>query len=143
MKREEGISLIEILAAIVLTSIVAILLYSIVTNSTKSYDQQINANNEVNDAAFALKVITKELRKKDSVTLVGPNCLFASETKPPNETTLFCLDGTTLKQDGKPLVDHIQSFNVTNSTAGVVTIKIVTGAGRISATEIVLRKGDT
>ena len=65
MKRsnEAGITLIETVAVTVIIAIVSLLIYSIIHQSQTNFHKQNNVNKDINDAAYALKVITKEIRK--------------------------------------------------------------------------------
>ncbi|WP_299510788.1 prepilin-type N-terminal cleavage/methylation domain-containing protein [uncultured Rummeliibacillus sp.] len=63
LHNEKGISLVEILAAIVIMSILSILILYLLTKSTTQYNEQLNEANQLNDISYVLKIITKEIRK--------------------------------------------------------------------------------
>ena len=60
---QAGITLIETVAVTVIIAIVSLLIYSIIHQSQTNFHEQNNINKDINDAAYALKVITKEIRK--------------------------------------------------------------------------------
>ena len=59
---ENGLTLIEILAAVVIASIVSITLTSILLDGTKNQSKQIQKNSELNDASYIMKIVTKDFR---------------------------------------------------------------------------------
>lgn len=60
---QQGISLVEVLATIVILAIVSSLLFSVITDSKKQYSRQTEKNQELANISFVLKIITKEIRK--------------------------------------------------------------------------------
>lgn len=74
---QAGITLIETVAVTVIIAIVSLLIYSIIHQSQTNFHEQNNINKDINDAAYALKVITKEIRKNP--TKVSMDSLSESE----------------------------------------------------------------
>jgi len=63
IKQQHGLTLIEVLAVLVIVSIVAVLLVSILSSSTSNHQKQVTKNKELQDASYALKIITKDFRR--------------------------------------------------------------------------------
>lgn len=63
IKQQHGLTLIEVLAALVIVSIVSVLLVSILSSSTSNHQKQVTKNKELQDASYALKIITKDFRR--------------------------------------------------------------------------------
>lgn len=63
IKQQYGLTLIEVLAVLVIVSIVAVLLVSILNSSTSNHQKQVTKNRELQDASYALKIITKDFRR--------------------------------------------------------------------------------
>ena len=148
--KEAGFTLIEVLAVTIISAIAMIFIYSIISQSTTTYQKQTNTNKEINDAAYTLKVITKDLRKTTAV-VIGDNCQKLTLTTNDGDTSFTFKDNAILK-DGIPLVKDIKSFTVTNGlldennsctpsvNSNLISINIATINDRIYSTEIYLRK---
>ncbi|MFJ7667508.1 type II secretion system protein J [Lysinibacillus sp. NPDC097195] len=63
IKHQHGLTLIEVLAVLVIVSIIAVLLVSILSSSTNNHQKQVTKNKELQDASYALKIITKDFRR--------------------------------------------------------------------------------
>lgn len=63
IKQQHGLTLIEVLAVLVIVSIIAVLLVSILSSSTSNHQKQVTKNKELQDASYALKIITKDFRR--------------------------------------------------------------------------------
>lgn len=63
IKQQQGLTLLEVLAAFVIVSIVSVLLVSILSSSTSNHQKQVTKNKELQDASYALKIITKDFRR--------------------------------------------------------------------------------
>lgn len=144
--KEAGLTLIETLAVTVILTIVSLFIYSIISQSQTTFQKQTTTNKEINDAAYALKVMTKELRKTINVT-VQENCTLKLDT-----TSFSVKDNTLYQDDTLPLASDIKSFKVTkgafdegehclNNGSNQVSIKILTNTEKVYSTEIYLRGG--
>ncbi|WP_342472810.1 hypothetical protein MHH70_05970 [Metasolibacillus sp. FSL H7-0170] len=136
-EREAGLTLVEILAAIILISIISIILMTIFSRSSDIYQKQSSTNMEINDAAYALKVLTKEIRKTTEPDSV----------KTPSETELFIgilhytFDETNnqITENGIPKFTNIQNFYA-NREEDIVKIKIMNEHGKDFVAELSIRK---
>ncbi|WP_084246924.1 prepilin-type N-terminal cleavage/methylation domain-containing protein [Rummeliibacillus stabekisii] len=54
IRKQNGITLIEVLAAFVLISILTIILINVQIGSQKQYNQQFETNSEINEVSYAL-----------------------------------------------------------------------------------------
>lgn len=71
MNTEKGITLVELLAAVVLASIVMLLVFSVLMSGTKQYKNQLEKNNQLTDISYALKMITKDIRKTENPRIIS------------------------------------------------------------------------
>ena len=107
LRTEDGLTLVEILAVVIITSLVALLIFSIMVQSTKTYENQSSTNRTLNDAAYALKVITKEIRKNpNDVTASCPS----SELEINHTIFTFDEESNTIKRNNIPFVTNIKEF---------------------------------
>lgn len=165
--KEAGLTLIETLAVTVIASIVLLFLYSIISQSSNTYKKQTDTNKEIYDAAYALKVITKEIRKFPTTVSIEcnnnldpTNTCDTPENRPRLEITTddvqkpkiifeFDHEHKVIKKDGVTLTTGIQDFQVSHPKLGdsppvpnksLITIQITNLHGKTYATEIALRK---
>ncbi|WP_339174829.1 type II secretion system protein [Solibacillus sp. FSL R5-0691] len=97
VKNMRGITLVELLAVTAITSIVAILVFSLIQSSIKQQVQQTQETGDLNDITYALKVVTKDIRrstsakvKEGTLELTFPNAsksVYSSENGKLNKTT--------------------------------------------------------
>ncbi|WP_342534129.1 prepilin-type N-terminal cleavage/methylation domain-containing protein [Lysinibacillus sp. FSL K6-0057] len=146
MKRsnEAGITLIETVAVTVIIAIVSLLIYSIIHQSQTNFHKQNNVNKDINDAAYALKVITKEIRKNP--TTVSSDS--SSELTINKDVTgkelhfVFNKDKNTINKNNVIFATGIQDFHISLKEQ-IVTIKITSVHGKTISTELYLRRVET
>lgn len=67
MRNERGMTLIEVVAVLVIVSIIAVALTSLQRDTTKQLKEQQNANLQLQQNAAILKRLTKEVRKNPEI----------------------------------------------------------------------------
>ncbi|MFJ7735060.1 PilW family protein [Lysinibacillus sp. NPDC097287] len=157
LNKESGLTLIETLAVTVIASIVLLLLYSIISQSSNTHQKQTTANTEIKDAAYALKVITKDIRKHPgNVTLPSDTELKIEPATEPEIRFVFNKEQKIIERNGQILSTGINDFLVSNITleeladtqnnasspnSNLISIQITNLQGRTYSTELYLRKG--
>lgn len=137
LRNEQGISLVELLATIVIASFIMVLLFSITTQSTHTYKQQSEQNQTLNDASYAFKVLTKEIRKNPE-NIVLPDILPAKEININNITYEFSESEHVLTRDNKPFIRNVQSFFI-QSNNGEIQIEMIHEDGNTFTTTLFIR----
>lgn len=79
LRQQKGLTLIEILAAIVISSIIGIILLNILFSSNKQYNSQVSKSANLNELSFISKQLTKDFRKSKNVAIATNNVKFYSE----------------------------------------------------------------
>lgn len=133
-KKERGMTLIEVLAVIIILSIISILLFSILNRSNTIYHQQSINNEELNDAAYILKVLTKEIRKNSVVVVISK-----TELKIGNSYYVFHKNDKKITKDGKIQFSNIEDFEVTRKE-NMLTLKIINRQGKEHTTDLSIRE---
>jgi len=143
-KTEKGITLVELLAAIVLASIVMLLVYSVVMTGTKQYKNQLEKNKQLTDISYTLKMITKDIRKTEN-----PQIITHSDIKLNGVN--YAKNGNTITRNGVIIARAIEKFYVDdgygtenydeNKIKWSIEIKSLDQKD-IKKTEIYLRNGD-
>lgn len=126
---EKGVTLIELLAALSLLSMIILLASSIHIFVQKQMNSQTKEIQTQSDERLAINIITKEIRKARTVEIKTPNELTI------NGTTVYRLDGTTLKRNNDPCISNINYFTV-SKTGNQIKLKI----GSLPETTIYLRE---
>ncbi|TSI10137.1 prepilin-type N-terminal cleavage/methylation domain-containing protein [Lysinibacillus sp. BW-2-10] len=147
IKQQYGISLVEVLASIVIVTIVSSLVYSIVIKSNDHYNNQYDKNMELSDISYKLKLLTKEIRKASDVNYLSPNSM---DLVIESATTNFYYDSSakTLYKDSSVYIHNVEKFVLTpNSThpnkVAIINIEIINDKLKDSIqTKIIVRSGD-
>lgn len=138
---QKGFSLVEVLAVILISFIVMSLFSGIVVNSVNSHKKQTQDTQQIFDKMYALKIITKDLRKMkspDYLTLDSNDTrafIKPDENEPAVE--YFVDDGKLFKGDSI-LANRIKSFEITKN-GDLVSISLSDEEGTLT-TEIILRR---
>ncbi|MEK4759306.1 prepilin-type N-terminal cleavage/methylation domain-containing protein [Viridibacillus sp. FSL E2-0187] len=106
VNNEKGVSLVEILATIVLTAIVATLIFNVQLSSSKQYDKQLNKNQQLNEVSYVLKVITKEMRKTTDISSINDGIKIKNVEYKFDEST------ESITKNAEPFASQIKSFSV-------------------------------
>ncbi|MEK3995767.1 prepilin-type N-terminal cleavage/methylation domain-containing protein [Psychrobacillus sp. FSL K6-2365] len=141
---EKGITLVELLAAVVLASIVMLLVFSVLMSGTKQYKGQLEKNNQLTDISYALKMITKDIRKTKE-----PQIISVSEIELNGIN--YSKVGNTITRNGDVIARNIEIFKVKDNYGTehydeknikwFIEVKSL-DQKETKKTEIYLRKGD-
>ena len=134
LKKQHGVSLVEVLAVIIILSVVGVLLFSIISSGQKQYSNQSTKNQELKDISYALKVITKEIRQNPGTIEVDSdiNQLEIKGVK-------YKRSGTNLMRGTVTFVSNIDDF-IVNKTSDTVKIKLKSSTGQEVSTQITERR---
>src|SRR5690625_718474 len=89
---EDGLTLVELLAALTIGSFIIILIMSMLLSVQKQYSGQSNKINHLTDITLATKSITKDLRSAQSVDIINESSMI-----------IFTFD----REVSYELVDHV------------------------------------
>jgi prepilin-type N-terminal cleavage/methylation domain-containing protein len=131
---EKGVTLVEILATIVITAIVATLIFNVQLSSSKQYDKQLNKNQQLNEVSYVLKVITKEMRKTTDISSINTGI------KIKNDEYKFDVNTNSIIKNHEPFATNIGEFMVEYKDNSW-NIKIKNLDGKTVETKIVVRSG--
>ncbi|MGE7771655.1 type II secretion system protein [Viridibacillus arvi] len=134
---EKGITLVETLAVIVITALIAILIFKLQLTSSEQYKRQVNQNQQLNEISYVLKVITKEMRKTTDINSTEDGI----GIKIKNAEYKFDENTKTINKNDEPFAINIKEFKVTYEENGWVII-IENLEEKIVTTKIVVRGGN-
>lgn len=138
LKNERGVTLVELLAAIVIISIVFIFLISIQVIIQNQYKKEMKNTGQLTDITIAMKSITKDLRSAKDITIPNDRYLII-ENFSENDVE-YILEDNILKRNGSSYVYELKSFYVEEKEEKIVFIKLESESGKILETEVAIRR---
>lgn len=102
LAQQKGITLVELLAVMVIGGIVMILILGIFSNGNKTYQNQTARSEQLTDMRYIAKVITKEIRMTDKVSIVNDDLILGSDEK-----VVFSLENGQIKKDEEVIASEI------------------------------------
>ncbi|WP_099362073.1 prepilin-type N-terminal cleavage/methylation domain-containing protein [Fredinandcohnia onubensis] len=129
IKSERGVTLVELLAAISLLSIVLLLASSVHLFGQKQMNSQSDEVQKQSQERLAANLITKEIRKAKTVEVKNPNQLTV------NDADTYKLEGTTILKNNEEFMTKINGFSVSKN-GNQVSLKI----GNLPETTIYIRE---
>lgn len=106
MLNDRGISLVELLAVLAIGSIILSLIIGIMVNGQKTYSQQTHSAEQLTELRYAIKVITKEVRSAEKITISENRLVVQSGGR-----IVFELRNDQLWQDVSVLAERISGLN--------------------------------
>ena len=103
-KHQQGFTLVETLAVVVIISIISVLLFSILSSSTSTHQKQAKKQN-LQDTSYALKLITKDFRKATQFD----DATDTFTTRDGQQT--YILSNNTITRNGEIIATNIKNLN--------------------------------
>lgn len=105
MLNDRGISLVELLAVLAIGSIILSLVIGIMVNGQKTYSQQTHSTEQLTELRYAVKVITKEVRSAEKITIAENRLVVQSGRR-----LVFEMRNGQLWQEGSVLAQRISKL---------------------------------
>lgn len=121
VKNENGITLVEVLCALALLSIIVVLASSVQLFGQKQVKSQVTNIQNQSNVRLALNMITTDIRSGKSVSALN-NVL--TITLADNSTIVYQLNGNTLTKNNQPVISDVQSFILTPDT-NFINVKVI------------------
>ncbi|MCG2711380.1 MAG: prepilin-type N-terminal cleavage/methylation domain-containing protein [Candidatus Omnitrophica bacterium] len=141
--RISGVSLLELMIALAIFSLISLSVTSIIGSIQKSWDRQRDTLEVVSNGSWAIEFMTNELRHTDDASITvspsGDSVRFRidpdSDGNPPYRTVQYQLTGTVLERRQLPgAYEELANFITSNS--------IFAWSGEIVTITLTLNKGD-
>ncbi|MFJ7936427.1 prepilin-type N-terminal cleavage/methylation domain-containing protein [Sporosarcina sp. NPDC096371] len=142
LRNEKGLTLVEVLAVIIIGSIILLLISNVHVFGQKQYNSQSEKSRHLSDVTYAAKVITKEIRKADERGIVnvdekGDHIKLTDRIEYKYNRAEKWIEN----KDKTIVVKDISKFEA-KRTGSQVNLKIISETGEKVETKIILRKGD-
>lgn len=142
--QENGLTLVELLATVTIIFLVSIFVFNIIFSATHQNQTQTAESQQINDAAFVLKQITKDIRKTYSITIDSSNnnhYYFTDKNNNILTEYLYSANGD-LHRKGQILANNVRSFSFsTDMVSNTVTVSFTLNSETYSTT-LAFRRGD-
>ncbi|MHA6259348.1 PilW family protein [Sporosarcina sp. CAU 1771] len=134
---EKGLTLVEVLAVIVIGALIIILISNTHLFGQKQYKNQSGKAEGLYDISYALKVITKEIRKSETP-------IWLSDTEFSLDDVIYKFDkaNESITSNGSVLVKDITDFEIEETNPNSKwKISIVNKSNKKVETQIVIKRG--
>lgn len=130
---ETGITLVELLAAISILSIVILLAGSVHMFGQKQFIEQTKSASQANDLSYAMTVMSKDLRKKEATKIdVNSSGIIEKDDK-GKETEIYTIKNNQLKKGEEVLANNVKESSKDHTAftkeGDKIVIKLETIAG--------------
>lgn len=116
---QKGVTLVELLAVLVLLSLVGLMTFGIYLTGKNEYDIQKEKTEHQQNVQYAIKYLTKEIRMKNTFERIDDNNLKVGDNYYSFKNNIL------YKNDSEVLADNIENFLVTSIPGdSIKTIKI-------------------
>lgn len=139
LAQQRGVTLVEILAVIIIGGIVTVLILGIFSNGNKTYQNQTVKSEQITDMRYIAKVITKEIRMTDKISIIDKNLVLGSSGKKK-----FSLDNGEIKKNDEIIASNISilTFKLIDRTLFIeIKSKEKNNNQQQLSTEIYIREG--
>ncbi|ULT55841.1 prepilin-type N-terminal cleavage/methylation domain-containing protein [Neobacillus drentensis] len=122
---EKGVTLIELLAALSLLSIILLLAGSVHMLGIKQSSSQTAEINNQSNVRLAMNIITREIRKASTVSFVNiDDSDITNDQLKINGVDVYKLANKNIMKNADPLINNIQTFTLKKIKDDMYTITI-------------------
>ncbi|TWE02564.1 prepilin-type N-terminal cleavage/methylation domain-containing protein [Neobacillus bataviensis] len=122
---EKGVTLIELLAALSLLSIILLLASSVQLLGLKQSSSQSSEIQNQSNVRLAMNIITREIRKASTVTFINIDDTDSSnDLLKINGIDIYKLENKNITKNADPLITNIQTFTLKKIKDDMYTITI-------------------
>ncbi|ARK20453.1 PilW family protein [Sporosarcina ureae] len=117
LKSQEGVTLVELLAVLVILSFVGLMVFGVYFSGTKEYDIQREQTVHQQNIQFVIKYLTKEIRVENNF-IVYENDVLKINTSTGKGTDTYRLEDNALLKNDEVFADNIKDFKVKSFDEG-------------------------
>ncbi|MCC5890395.1 MAG: prepilin-type N-terminal cleavage/methylation domain-containing protein [Alkalibacterium sp.] len=107
LKREDGLTLVELLASLAILSVVILLVGSVHIFGQTQFISQTESAGQSNDLRYSLTVISRDVRQAEEISFESGELRLGAST--------YSHSGTELRRNGELLSSRVQSFTVSGN----------------------------
>ncbi|PFO03547.1 hypothetical protein COJ85_12905 [Bacillus sp. AFS076308] len=122
---EKGVTLIELLAALSLLSIILLLASSVHLLGLKQSSSQTSEIQNQSNVRLAMNIITREIRKASTVSFINiDDTDLSNDQLKINGVDIYKLENKNITKNANPLITNIQTFTLKKVKDDMYTITI-------------------
>lgn len=122
---EKGVTLIELLAALFLLSIILLLASSVHLLGLKQSSSQTSEIQNQSNVRLAMNIITREIRKASTVSFINiDDTDLSNDQLKINGVDIYKLENKNITKNANPLITNIQTFTLKKVKDDMYTITI-------------------
>ncbi|CAM5182922.1 hypothetical protein UACE39S_05322 [Ureibacillus acetophenoni] len=136
LRNQNGLTLVEVLATLIISSIVVVILFSVFSGANKEYNKQTGVNQDLADVSYALNVLTNEIRLNENSYISEDGSIVVDDTTyrydeesstitktKESETTVFMnnINDFIVSQNG-----HLINLSITANNEKTVSTSVAT-----------------
>ncbi len=114
---QKGLTLVELLATIVIISIIAIIILGFIINGHSEYKRQSEKNSSLNEFTYELKLFTSDIRKATSI-ISNDNCNLSDtiitfqviNSSHVENNYIYDKEAKIISKDGQEYLDDVEEF---------------------------------
>ncbi|WP_026475849.1 PilW family protein [Alkaliphilus transvaalensis] len=107
IKNNKGITLVELIVALAISSIIIGLIFSTLVFGSRSFNVQADQIDNLSSVRNAMDLITREIRKAESVD-INNNVLTLDEY-------VYKLENNSITKNGQVIISNIEKFEIVRS----------------------------
>lgn len=123
LQNEKGMTLLEVLAATIIVTIISVLLLSILINSNNTSNKQMKASMQLTDTSYVLKVITKDARKSTQLKSNKDQYTLKNDQNTEEYIYIFNREDQLLTRNTEVIASNVLDFKIDNM-GNYITIEI-------------------
>lgn len=136
-----GITLVEILATVVILSMISIFITNLMISSMNENNKQSTESKQITDSSYILKLVTKDLRNTSSLTYNVNEYIFLDDSNATIATYTFVPADHSLLRNSTQIANDIENFTFVSNSSYSVRVAFLLN-GKDYKTDIAFRKGD-
>lgn len=140
MNNQKGITLVELLAAIVLLSLISVLVISIVIQSQNTYKRNQLTNVTTTEISFLINSITGDIRQNPEDIVTEENVLTISPTNESPIVYRFDSGQSTLKRNNQIIISNVRDFTI-DIKDGIMKLELKDSNEKVWTSTIGIRTG--
>ena len=145
MNNQKGVTLIEVLASIVLLTIVTLLTFNLLISGQNEHTKQVSANTELQDVSYAMKLLTKDIRKATKAEIIteSPNVEFKilDYNGIPIASYWYERDTAQLNRNGYVIANAIVQFDYSLDSSSIF-VELKNSSQKTYSTKLYFREGE-
>ncbi len=140
LQNEKGMTLLEVLAATIIVTIISVLLLSILINSNNTSNKQMKASMQLTDTSYVLKVITKDARKSTQLKSNKDEYTLKNDQNTEEYIYKFNREDQLLTRNTEVIASNVLDFKIDNM-GNYITIEITQSGDKPFLSTIYFRGG--